>query len=479
MNKTTLFNRYIPVASLFILGFFIILTGASATFAREKNERFHRILKLYQDPTYFAKDRKITFDFDYSSRSDETEKNKQGLQEGSDNVTNFKRDITNNTALDYERHRGSTHWSYNLLVDAGFNGAYTNKAIYKENSLLQKSDSYDSLYKFASAYTDISFDIMRYFGKRGQNNKRWFFGFAIESDNYLKNTQTQVYREYELTQILSSINKTERDQIQLSGDISTRVGFGRQIPYTPLFKAFQIERVLRKNGVINSDLSDATIIAIAHWLQSEFIHATRHDRPEKFLYETLNALLQKDPSFTPETFDAYDVMHVKETAAIPYQLLIKGTKLYVDIVRLAPVLRCERQMESNLYFEDYDHSINFDYEFYGASLRFYTGLPITDRLFFNLFTTLWYHEGTRGDSYNTNTASSLLTTEWSMGLYYWLNERILFNASLHDLPAYLVIPRSFPSSINLSLIYFIADKVAMNISFEKYYSAKPFLNLFD
>ena len=49
------------------------------------------------------------------------------------------------------------------------------------------------------------------------------------------------------------------------GSIHARpaLGFGKRLPAVPMYKAFEIERKLKKSGALSSDLSDTTMLKLA------------------------------------------------------------------------------------------------------------------------------------------------------------------------------------------------------------------------
>lgn len=460
----------------FIFLLIIIITS----FARQpRNERFFRILKLYQDPVYKAKDRDVFFDFGYWSHYEEDLENGTGLSSDYDDTYEFERDMDLDFGIDIKRLGGDSIRTAEFNIITGISGEYNKKSDKTENTLIDKSDISDVESKDLKVYITTNLDLSKYrtslFSekkreerlkrKNRQIKRNRFLGVELNIDGNADLYQNRNFYNEQLDNYYYSLYEKEVFIGRIEGNVKLKGGWGHKYPLTPVFRAFQIERVLLESGSIIHELPDETMIRIAQWLARESDYSIRYDRPEKFLYKSLDSIISIDSSITQIKMNGYSYNYVKETASIPYGFLDHGIQFYMMGNQSAALNFFHDFNDTSIYNGDF----NFDWwqTPYAISFNLDISHPITSKLFLKTHLEKGFFVKSEADNGGATLELNPTTFFYDLSFYYWLNDRILLNAFAEEVEAFLIIPKHWPKLAGMSFQFFIADKVILNVGLEK------------
>jgi hypothetical protein len=443
-----------------------ILSGSAAD-----NARFFRILKLYSDPVYHASDRKLFIEGEYNSTSNDSVPKETGFAREYDKIQNFKRTASHDLGVKGVWLRGDAWLSRRTDLNAGLKGEYACSSMVRSNELIGRADIEQYLNVGENLYLDLSQSSDRYFSIRGR--QKGFLGYKVWSTALIEGI---VHRDSINSQLSSH-------SISVRGDKSTTiteyiglepsVGWGKPVFVTPIYRAFAIERALKKAGAVQGDLSDKTMVRIAQWLAAGSSATEIKDRPRKYIFAALDTILKKDSAAikSPQTTDALMNAIEKHDNAFPF--FFDGVKLSIagNMNVASGYEEMERKLpgvEETLYGGD---GFFFNSNSYFPFLKLEWGIVFSPYLFFSLggktpplFPSYWKDLEVRSD-YQLKLDGSF---------YYLINERLYLDMGFCNLLLGVKMDINQPDQLFLRGHYFIEDKVELVLALTHGYVENPY-----
>jgi hypothetical protein len=449
----------------------LLLVAVSAT-ARPDPGRFFRIVRLYGDPVYRMGDHDIALSGAYQSRSEESGPDSgSGFSEYYDVETEFNRTIDNDLALKGITLKSDQLRSGSFAYSAGIKGRYSDVSKLLRNDMIGKSDIYENVSVQENLYADLDKEHNRYF--QFLKSWKWFAGFDAVGKLEAGGVYDRMFSEERLTDIDSEYRK--RKQIRGWGnlDFMPQAGWGKPVPVTPVYQAFEIERSLSESGVIRGPLSDRTMVRIARWLATEYPLRRTRDRHTKYFFAALDTIVKKDSAMVNCSTNGYAIMDVRDKTWNSVPLLWNGLKVVFGAVGSL------RAGYENTRYSTLDTSSGWDgrgFEFEQQSRYFSFSLLWGQALSPHLHYLI---EASAPPSFSSEKSPDGLRAflpdsaphaHLDMSVYYLVTDRLHLSATMTSLPLRYIVPYTQPASLEISARYFIEDRITLKTSFtHKYY----------
>lgn len=442
----------------------VLLSTAISPLSRCRAEtpRFYRLLKLYRNPIYRVEERDARLDIDYSSHGENNEGGRC-VSDSCDRVQTLDREADGAVGLDVTRQRGDSLRVRGYSHATDISGSSHTSSYVRSNELIDRSDI--DYYNESSVRARTVHDItwQRYFKRR----RRGYRCIELDAEGTVQmtGTRTREYEEYALS-LLDTLDQTEYAWLgEGILDIDASYGVGRPTPVTPLIRALEVERGLLETGVINGQLSDSVLIALAHWLATEFVHGIEHDLPDKFFYAALDSLLSGVEGFNRDAVSGEAVMRVREAVDWSYPFLEHGLRLRAGLFLNVYVTYDDTRTEPpSLY--SFSSGIQLDQD-NGLLLEASYLWALTPRLFLDVGAEWGSQYGAQLDWTNDLFAKALFQVQWNAGVYLIITNRVLVEAYMRDLPADIVWPRDWPREMGVRFDFFVEDRIRLSLGIVK------------
>lgn len=308
-----------------------------------------------------------------------------------------------------------------------------------------------------------------------KRRRRGYRGLELQANGTVQVTGSRLreYSEHNLTG-LSTENRWTFAWLG-EGIVKTEVdyGFGRPTPITPLIRALEVERALVETGIVSGELDDTTLVAVAHWLATEFVHGVEHDLPDKFFYSALDDLLGGMESFDPNQITAGTVMRIREAVDWSYPFLGHGVRLSVhadlevaviyDNSRAEPDTSGDRQSSGFMFDQSNEVSL------VNASLQW----AVTPRLFLGVSARMLYAGS--GDDFTMDNQLKGLWPTYGASAHLLLTNRLLLSARMVDLPTeYFVVPDDWPRLLTVDFSFFLENHVWVTLELSREHGCNPY-----
>ncbi|HEX2959940.1 MAG TPA: hypothetical protein VHO70_24100 [Chitinispirillaceae bacterium] len=418
-------NHILPV-------FLIIIQFSTQAFEKTEVFRFNRLLRQYNNPVYRAYDRDLLLNAEYSSLRNDAPKY--------DSEPYWKEYFEQNYSLDFTGKAGFiglwtfsrpyTQSEHNLSVH--LQGQIFKKVQIRTEDFLGYYDTSKSLIQSATGKLIYDGSIRRYLLPNLWHNHVFVEATgSINTEKKYSRNRTFNHNNH-ADEIYRSTFDREND-FAIKTKITPAIGSGKRLPVAPVYKAFEIERKLRKLRIIDSKLSSSSIMKIATLCGSLKSFRISHDRPDKFILSTLDSILRCDPAIDTTLYDSFSLYNAYETFEERFPLLFHGfeIKLHNDFELVYNYLSLyPDQTHSLSEFKSNWNSMNF--------LQLAWTLPVTSRLFIEYSVNppiLPTFDGLRHYS-----SFDGLLHYGLFKLYFFFTNRILLDASVNDFSTYLIIP---------------------------------------
>lgn len=413
--------------------------------------RFQRLLKEYDNPVYRASDRDVFLQTEYSANIIDEEP-------------------------DDSRYHGHQKYVLNFYGSTGFKGQWISSKPYLQtdhqfsfeisgqidkrsdifiNNTLGIYDSSKTLDQRATGTLTYGGLVRRYLFADRLN--RFLFieagGRLNASAEYSRNhTQTHYQEEKEF--LRSKIDRQTNCSAQSS--LLPAIGFGKRLPVAPVYKAFEIERNLRKMKALNSKLADSSVMKLAALCGSLNSFRLSHDRPDKFIMSALDSIIRSDPSLDTAKYDAFSLFKVYETLNERHPLLFHGFEVKIRSDFNIDYYYLSQFPAENNHFPDAG-SLGFEWS-YLSPVQFAWTFPVLPRFFIE---------------YDVNpplfSTDKILLHYSSLKLYFFLTNRIQLDASINDISTFIILPNGYPGNILLSATFFLEDKLTLQCTAGKWF----------
>ncbi len=276
------------------------------------------------------------------------------------------------------------------------------------------------------------------------------FNSNISGEYFKDRSRSHYLDEYEMLN-----SEREKKTVFLTKtSLFPSVGCGKRLPVKPVHTAFEIERNLRKLNALKSNLSDSTILHLAALCGSFHSFRLKHERPDKFIMSSLDSILRDDPALDTANYDAFSLFKVYETLTERFFLLFHGFE-----IRIRPEFYFGSDYVSWLTPEEdsllKSRGVEFMLDF-NSPIQFAWTFPVSSRFFVEYIVSPPYFAD---DNFFLHFSS--------LKLYYFLTNRILLDFSVNDISTFLIVPKGKPGNILFSALFFLEDKLTLQLSAEK------------
>ncbi|MBN1577458.1 MAG: hypothetical protein JW913_12950 [Chitinispirillaceae bacterium] len=413
--------------------------------------RFHRLLRQYDQPDYRASDRDIFADIEYSGQTREEKPRYSTVSREGSGYQSYYLDFSDTLGFTGRRLRSSSTKQSDQKLMLSLSGAIDRRSEVTDNSLTGFNSTSSDEYWKACGSIKYSGAIRRY-SRLSFLHKLLFLELNTNAD-----VSGVYYRDRHFTHNVdrysdSTYMNTARSR-NAGGGIGLRpaVGYGKRLPVAPIYKAFEIERKLKKAGALRSDLSDTTLMKLAQLCGSLESFRVNHDRPDKYVMRQLEKIVSGDSAVDSVQLQAFALFKAYETFSEQMPLLFKGfeVKLRADADLYYYYYlnsNSDRYSDPNPY-----QALTIDLDFMNP-LELEWTLPVVSRLFIELGI------GPRYDCSNNP-----LRFDGTIGAYFFITDFIVAHASISEIPVYIAAPYDTPDRFELETDIFLEDHFSLKI----------------
>jgi hypothetical protein len=449
------------------------------------NARFFRLLQNYENPRYQAEHRFIFGDFSYDADRADNRPETMAFDYAGDGRSFYSKVATGHLGIQNEQLFEMPLVLQATKLNAKINGDYRDVANATYNNMINAGDTMgDRNYQLGLDGT-YDWNVERYH-ERAKKKMPIAYGFFM---NVLSNNYYQIKRTFShktLSDTIFTINGTKQIDSKINFSIEPNFGWGKPVAITPLLKALAIERSLKVSGALSADLPDATILRIADWIASEKKYDLPHDLHEKFFYAKIDSIMKKDSIVV--NLNPFFSYKIAEDVHRYVPELRKGVQLFFSLKsRMLFGFEYEEYLYQNTEglkpFSSPISETGLD-AFY---LSFYWGIPFTQQLFGTLSgrckPLLIAAFDDAGASSKPLFSIESIQALWQADLNYLVTDRIFIQASIRDIPAWLIAPHAAPSTVYFEATYFLEDQLSLKATWGKLFkrpqSPLPWEHSFD
>jgi hypothetical protein len=418
--------------------------------------RFHRLLQQYDQPDYRASDRDIFADIEYSARSQEEKPRYSTVSREGADYQSYSMDFSDTLGFFGQRLRSSSIKQSNQQLMLSLNGAVRKVSDVNGNSLTGFNYTRSDENWMVNGSLDYSGDFRRY--SRLSFLHRLLF-LELNADAGVTGAywrQRNYYRQMDQYADSTFMN-TARTRFA-SGDIFLRpgIGYGKRLPVAPVYKAFEIERKLKKAGALRSNLSDTTLMKLAQLCGSLESFRVNYDRPDKYVMRQLDKIVSGDSAVDPVQLQAFALFKAYETFSEQMPLLFEGFEVKLNLEGMLGYHYRNRESDQNISSDmDSDpgpiHYMSIDLNFLHPLTLSWT-LPVVSRLFIEL-----------GMDPRYDCSNNPFRFDGMIGAYFFITNFIVAHASISEIPVYIVAPYDTPGRFELETDIFLEDHFSLRI----------------
>ncbi|MBN1757076.1 MAG: hypothetical protein JW863_02095 [Chitinispirillaceae bacterium] len=435
----------------------IIITDVSGI-DRNSIFRFHRILHCYDNPRYLALDRDLLLGFNYNASEHENPPRQLSIDTSGDFKQNYSMNLRGNTGIATTFEYSSEPLLADYSVNSSLQGSRSRFSSIRGNEMTGLFDSTTSRGSSINGHLSGSGSFRRYPAASGYF--RHFFLEIYGSAQIDAAYERENSYDHDIDYYEESRRSTSSTGKNYTGEfrLSPAIGYGRRRPVEPVYKAFEIERKLRKDGVLNASLSGSTLLELSKLIGSQRSFRIDHDRPDKFIMEKITSILGDDPACDTAKIDTYAFFRVYETLSERFPWLYHGFEIRLRLRATARYQYAYRR--STAIRTDIDTSDAFDFDYTAKHpLQLEWTIPVASRLFLSLAV----------DPSVTLLQKGPLDASGKVGLCFLLTNRIVAEASFSEIPVYLIAPSGKPGLFECSIDFFIEDHISLTIQAYKYF----------
>lgn len=421
-----------------LLPLIFIVSLVTFCFGTEQNSGF-RFLKLflrYDTPTYTALDRDVFGSADYNANYSE---NNLSMFEQKYNAS-----YNGNVGCKITSVKSDRVFVNRTEVDGKVFGTIGKRSDIAKSQELSVGDS-SLAHELKAECSGLLKHSFKWYPVR--DRFRPFVGCDIAIDGYYTKSKSQNYRHEIYTRNTRSKSTIHSGMMRSTGILTPAVGIGKPQPVTPMYRAFEIERKLKRNGTIAGNLTSETLLLLSQFCGKLPSFRINHDRPEKFVMQELQSILLKDDAIDSVLLDAYALFMVYETfsESVPsvycgYQFKLRGSfgGMY------------SRQYKNG---EAEKKTTTLNYMFKEPLQASYT-MPVSSRFFIEM----------QSDVSSSAKVLDLVGAEGAISGYYLLTNSFWLVASLSHISTRYMVPSEWPQSYTLTAMIFIEDQMHIEMS---------------
>ena len=428
----------------------IILSQDISGVERKSILRFHTILREYDYLYFNVGDRDIIMDVEYgATQFDSIVPGAPTIAEVGDYHEKYSMNFTGTMGYLGRRIKSNPVLQLDHSITALMTGEICKETVLSGNELLNVSDTSVSREQNMDVQVNYSCGIRRYalFCFLPRN---LFVELSVSLEGgglYTNRHRMSLYREE-----LRSYNLFDRNRgIEGAITLSPNIGYGKRHPVAPVYKAFEIERKLKKTGALRSGLSKNSLLEISSLVGSMKSFELSHDRPDKYIMKKLERIIRADSTCDSSSLDAFALFKAYETFSEPFPLLFYGFEI-----------KFISTYEMDTYYDDYYSPYDDDLtDASGISLFFQTltelqlewTVPLTSRIFPQVRISPSKHFYSKGPYYS----------EGDLGVYFMVTNRIVAYVSVSEIPVFIIVPYENPGKVEFKVDFYLEDHISLTL----------------
>jgi hypothetical protein len=431
-----------------ILILFPVLCGAI-----EKGSifRFYKLLREFDNPIYSAKDRDIIGNIDYSAlQYDSVIPIFPTISELGNFDKKYRMDFTGTIGYTGRKIKSSPTFQSDDSMTSVFTGEIDKETRLSGNQSLGTFDTSVNRNRVAKALIDFRKSLRFY--SPFSLLPRHLFGEIQTSVTASGNYRVRDDRYHYQSRSVDNYKTIQKDAVGAIS-LSPIVGYGKRLPIAPVYKAFEIERKLKKVRALRSDFSDSTLLKLSALIGSIESFKVNYDRPDKYYMKEIEKIVSSDSSCDRALFDAFALFKAFETLGEPFPLLFHGFE-----IKLITAFSLSEEYYRTYFSSDFRNPIsnsysgmNFDWS--KAQLQLEWTIPLSSR-FFPQLCILPY------DNFSSCRPFHALG---SLGAYFLLTNSIIARASVSEIPFNYMIPKDKPGLFELEFNFYLEDHISLKL----------------
>ena len=424
--------------------------------------RFYRALHDISYPYYKCTDRDIYFDFLYGAHRMDSSTTLFYSGEYYNIETQYDKDISGKLQFQNRYIKIKPRYRLDYLL------SLTGTGISKVYSRIDETKLYSTFESSSERHLDGNGQLTSNISYEQHFGFRHFKGVPFIKVNFDNNfsgryERSDDYREENDYMILS---KERSKHIYNRMKFYPEIGVNNQKPVAPIYRAFEIERKLRKSKVITDRLSKKTIESLAHIAASQEKYRITHERYAKYMMSDLEAALKVDSSIDTTLLRAFSLFKAEEV------LTNNAPELYCGF---RAGLRNELGYSASYNsYNQHKGNDNPNHIVYRARDLFWSPFILTVACTYPIINHLFFDCSMKSnfDYQNHHSFTQQISDiKSTFGLYYFFNDRITLKGYVVNLPIKDLLPSGDkPDALECSLSFYIEDNINLNLSFEKRYS---------
>ncbi len=276
---------------------------------------------------------------------------------------------------------------------------------------------------------------------------------------------------------------TIRDQqVKLNSDLILGCGLGKHTYVAPLYQALKLEGILKRDNVIQRDLSDETIHAIARLLaQTNSYKSKGHQAVQTFKKE-LDSVIIQDSAITEQSLRYVSPLRINRALLYKSPYLFKGPKF---------TIYSKNRLSTGLHWSDtsFPHDAigvgdsdyvdtqgfckSFTYR-QALGMRLDLGIPVKKFMYLNIsgYRHLFASDKRIKDYYDNHEIfwDEVLDIRWDMYALFWRVNALMIKIGVKNMPTWCFVPRKQPHTSYITANLFIENYLTLSSTFS--YTAK-------
>ncbi|MBD3420706.1 MAG: hypothetical protein GF398_11365 [Chitinivibrionales bacterium] len=427
----------------------------------------HRLIKMYDDPVFFARDRDAYFEYSYSSHREDDAARSPSLDAQGDGAKSFRRKLENDMGISYRRIHSRLSRDSDVGIAVGADGHFIKESDIVYNELIGKGDTTAESDIKANAYAHVSLAYSLY-----RETKRrkidLFAGVYLQWNTHAFREIDNEYESAHLNYPAADAKSEQRYAAITDVRVAPRFGVGRPVNAELIYRALEIERMLRKRYALKDTLSDKTLLQLTRAIASRERFRIEHDLAEKFYYQDLEQILVADSNVHRDKLDAYTIEKAEEVLYHNYPEMMDGLRFYVSLWEQIELSYAQEKVKRNGAEVHGTGSLSLDNRYELFDVHLVWGKLIWKNIFIRTEVEAnFISTSSESNVAFVKTAFDDPQQHLDLSVFYLITNKLIAKAGCYRLPAFLVIPADIPQTIYASLDYVLEDDITLTLSFTK------------
>lgn len=463
-NNTTCPKVLLMLSVYFKFSILVIVAVTNSINAEEN--RFNRIIRLYDNYNYFEERRNIIFDI-----KNIIDNNLRYIYPLSSDTAFFNStDI--NTLLGLKLRRSlETYLKEKRRLFFTALKIEKNDKKYQFNTSTYFLDTTSYLFKLQGRYT---YRLSKYL-RSNKKKPAVFLQIGTNINSAISHSKKRGYDkdlesiDNDTITILKSdwINKRRQNATLLS-HFTGGVGVGKQMNISPVYQIVMLEKRLIKQGVISCRFSEKTAVEIAKLLAENSSYTLTKLEKLKEFKSKLDTIIIKDPSIKKENLRYISPLEIRKILLCNPPVLVSKPKvrLYTTSHVAFEVNRIDNEYpygEFGIYNDTSYFKSKLQYE-HLLGVDFVWGIPFTRYWFLDMKAVRHLLSTDKKIDFYDNDKlkwDEVLDFRWDIQSSLWFTNWILIRLGMKNLPAWIAIPRESPCMSYMHVTLFIEDYLSL------------------